>query len=221
LAVLKKRKIKSRKNSGTPVFPELKAKLDRKFGSIYYYCSRGEGERQHEKKGGFMKSKLLPITFMILLVLTGFVRANEDAVITPTRGGATVPVKNDVLTSKDAITIPRMLSYQGRLTDNSGSPVPNGNYQLTFRLYQQENGGSPFWTETQTVSVQNGLFSVLLGSVTPITSLPDGGTVWLSLQVGAEPELSPRLRIVSAAYSFLSEKAQTLEVRRSTGQVDN
>ena len=167
-----------------------------------------------------MKSKLLPITFMILLLLTGFVRANEDAVITPTRGGATVPVKNDVLTSKDAITIPRMLSYQGRLTDNSGSPVPNGNYQLTFRLYQQENGGSPFWTETQTVSVQNGLFSVLLGSVTPITSLPDGGTVWLSLQVGAEPELSPRLRIVSAAYSFLSEKAQTLDQNgASSGQV--
>jgi len=104
-----------------------------------------------------------------------------------------------------------MLSYQGRLTDSLGNPVPDGNYQLTFRLYQQETGGTPFWTEAQTIMVRNGLFSALLGAVTPITSLPDAGTVWLSLQVGIAPELTPRLRIVSAAYSFLSEKAQTLD----------
>uniref|UniRef100_A0A7V0Z6Q4 Uncharacterized protein n=1 Tax=candidate division WOR-3 bacterium TaxID=2052148 RepID=A0A7V0Z6Q4_UNCW3 len=107
----------------------------------------------------------------------------------------------------EAITIPKMLSYQGRLTDSLGNPVPDGNYQMTFRLYLQENGGSPFWTETQTVYVSSGLFSVLLGAVTPITSIPEAGSVWLSLQVGSEPELSPRLRIVSSAYSYLSERS--------------
>ncbi|MCX7733140.1 MAG: hypothetical protein N2248_08305, partial [candidate division WOR-3 bacterium] len=103
--------------------------------------------------------------------------------------------------------IPRLLSYQGRLTDSLGNPVPDGSYQLTFRLYSQETGGTPFWTEVQTVSVRNGIFSVLLGSVTPISSVPDAGTVYLSLQVDTGSELTPRLRIVSAAYAFLTERA--------------
>ena len=60
----------------------------------------------------------------------------------------------------DAITIPRMLSYQGKLTDSLGNPVPDGNYQLTLRLYTQGTGGSPFWTEIDTVMVKKGLFSV-------------------------------------------------------------
>ena len=107
----------------------------------------------------------------------------------------------------DAITIPRMLSYQGRLTDSLGNPVPDGNYQLTLRLYTQETGGSPFWAEIDTVMVKKGLFSVLLGARNPITSIPDAGGVYLSLQVGTNPELTPRLRIVSSAYSFLSERS--------------
>ena len=112
----------------------------------------------------------------------------------------------------DAITIPRMLSYQGRLTDSLGNPVPDGNYQLTLRLYTQETGGSPFWTEIDTVMVKKGLFSVLLGARNPITSIPDAGGVYLSLQVGTNPELTPRLRIVSSAYSFLSERSANADL---------
>jgi hypothetical protein len=106
-----------------------------------------------------------------------------------------------------AITIPQMLSYQGKLTDTLGVPVPNGNYQLTFRLYTQPTGGSAVWTEGQTILVKNGLFAALLGAVTPITSLPESGACYLSLQVAANPELSPRQRIVSAAYSYLAARA--------------
>ena len=151
----------------------------------------------------------LRTVLILLIALVGLTIANEDAAaVSPSAGSAALPVKQTTsLIPTDAITIPGMLSYQGRLTDSLGNPVPDGNYQLTFRLYQQETGGTPFWTETQTVSVQNGLFSVLLGSVTPISSLPDAGTVWLSLQVGTAPELTPRLRIVSSAFSFLSERA--------------
>jgi len=112
----------------------------------------------------------------------------------------------------DAITIPRMLSYQGKLTDSLGNPVPDGNYQLTLRLYTQETGGSPFWTEIDTVMVKKGLFSVLLGARNPITSIPDAGGVYLSLQVGTNPELTPRLRIVSSAYSFLSERSANADL---------
>ncbi|MCE7936168.1 MAG: hypothetical protein DYG96_16495 [Chlorobi bacterium CHB2] len=35
---------------------------------------------------------------------------------------------------------PTTISYQGLVTDNAGSaPVPDGSYQLTFRLYAATN----------------------------------------------------------------------------------
>ena len=107
----------------------------------------------------------------------------------------------------ESITIPQMLSYQGKLTDTLGQSVPNGNYQLTFKLYKGASGGSAIWTEAQTVLVSGGLFSALLGSVVPITSLPDSGALYLGLQIATAPELSPRLRIASAAYAYKADTA--------------
>jgi|GEM_PF-679899 len=115
------------------------------------------------------------------------------------------PARQSSLTYNDAITIPKMFSYQGRLTDTLGNPVPTDTYQLTFRLYTQPIGGTPFWSETQRVLVKEGLFSVLLGAVNPINAVPENGQMWLSLQVGSASELTPRLRIVSTAYSYLSQ----------------
>ncbi len=107
----------------------------------------------------------------------------------------------------DAIMIPRILSYQGKLTDELGNPVADTTYNVTFRLYTQPTGGSAFWNETQTVRTKSGLFSALLGSVTPIGSMPDAGAAYLGMAVMGGPELTPRLRLASAAYSFLAERA--------------
>lgn len=106
----------------------------------------------------------------------------------------------------DAITIPRMLSYQGKLTDSTGRAVQDSNYPVTFRLYTVPSGGSAFWSETQSVQTKNGLFAVLLGSVTPVGSVPDGGALYLGMEVGAV-ELTPRLRLVSAAYAYKADTA--------------
>jgi len=148
---------------------------------------------------------LFSLLLLPALILTLW--AGEGAVVFPTKDVTATSKTDNPTTATDAITIPRMLSYQGKLTDDQGNPVPNGDYQLTFRLYPQETGGNPFWSETQTVRVEGGLFSVLLGRTNPIPSIPENGAIWLSLQVGSNPELSPRLRIVSSPYSFISERS--------------
>jgi hypothetical protein len=107
----------------------------------------------------------------------------------------------------EAIAIPHMLSFQGKLTDTLGQPVPNGNYSVAFKLYTVPSGGSAFWNETQNVATKAGLFGVLLGAVTPIGALPDAGTLYLAMKVGADPEMMPRVRIVSAAYAFKADTA--------------
>lgn len=108
-----------------------------------------------------------------------------------------------------AVTIPRMLSYQGKLLDSSGTPVADTTYSILFRLFDVPTGGTAFWSETQTVRTRAGLFSVLLGLVTPLDSFPQTGTCYLNMKVGAAPALTPRIQIASAAYAFLASKADT------------
>ncbi|MEO0079597.1 MAG: hypothetical protein ABIK44_02820 [candidate division WOR-3 bacterium] len=147
-------------------------------------------------------------TMLLCLALCLGALASEDAAVVPQQ---IVNQKSAIgdWQSADAIPIPKLLSYQGKLTDTLGRPVPDGNYQLTFRLYTQETGGTPFWNETQTVRTKAGLFSVLLGAVNAIDSVPQAGSFYLGMAVGDGAELTPRLRLVSAAYAYLAARADT------------
>ena len=49
--------------------------------------------------------------------------------------------------------VPQLISYQGKLHDNSGNPL-TGQYEITFRIYESESAGAHLWTETITVVVQ-------------------------------------------------------------------
>lgn len=118
----------------------------------------------------------------------------------------------------DAMAIPRMLSFQGRLTDTLGIPVPDTTHSVAFRLYPVPTGGSPFWSETRSVRTRAGLFSLLLGEVTPVSAVPDGGALYVGMAVAGGAELVPRLRIASAAYAF---KAETANCALAGGTGDN
>ncbi|MEO0075981.1 MAG: hypothetical protein ABIK31_07795 [candidate division WOR-3 bacterium] len=107
-------------------------------------------------------------------------------------------------------TIPKLINYQGKLTDGAGNPI-NGTRSVQFSLYTVATGGTAFWTETQTVSISNGLFNVMLGSVNPITSMPSAGVCYLGVKVGTDPELTPRKRIGSVAYSYYAEECDKLD----------
>jgi len=101
--------------------------------------------------------------------------------------------------------IPRLLNYQGKLTDQQNKPVTDGTYSVTFMIYDVETAGVPLWTETQQVTVSKGIFSVLLGGVTPL-NLAFDKAYFLEIKVGTEV-MSPRQRIASAAYAFRADAA--------------
>jgi len=104
---------------------------------------------------------------------------------------------------------PKTLNYQGFLTDNTGKPVPSGNYNLTFRLYGGPSGGSALWSEAQLLPVNNGVFTAILGKISPI-GLAFDTTYYMSIQIGADAELSPRIEMTSMGSSFWSLKAKTV-----------
>ena len=107
---------------------------------------------------------------------------------------------------------PNELSYQGFLTDAQGEDGITATLEMTFKIFAQETGGTELWSETHPeVEVSEGLFCVLLGSVTPVPAgMFDGTTLWLQTEIGSEV-LVPRKPLVSVAYSLQSQEAEHAE----------
>jgi len=123
--------------------------------------------------------------------------------------------------------IPNVINYQGRLTNPDGSLVTNGDYQIAFAIYDQAIDGTVLWNcPAQTVSIENGLFTYQLGSVTPFPNgLFESDTLrWLEIEVGGE-KIIPRTKLTSVPYAYHSLHADTaaysLSGSGSGGWVDN
>ena len=66
------------------------------------------------------------------------------------------------LTVQTYAAFPAIITYQGYLTNPSGTPVKSP-VAMTFSLYDTSTGGSPLWSEHQAdVALTNGIYSVLM-----------------------------------------------------------
>jgi len=98
--------------------------------------------------------------------------------------------------------VPNTISYQGVLKDANGIPL-TGSYNLLFKIYQSETGGTEIWQENQTgVDVQNGIFNVILGNLSTITF---DQQYWLGAAVDGGVELVPRTKLTSVPYSLITK----------------
>lgn len=123
-----------------------------------------------------------------------------------------------------ATGINQRLNFQGRLFNAAGAVIPDGDYNIEFKIVQDGDGcnpssgtfpcgGSVQWTETRTgankVTVRNGYFSVELGSVTSLpTTIWNQDTLWLTLNLGGtgspsfDGEMKPMRRLSAAPYAL-------------------
>lgn len=105
-----------------------------------------------------------------------------------------------------AITSTAGLPYQGRLADKNGAPLTQ-TVNMIFRLYSAASGGSPLWEEQWTgsnsVQVSDGLFNVMLGSLTPIPQsvITGNSNLFLGITVGTDSEMSPRVQLGSVPFA--------------------
>ncbi|MEZ4867546.1 MAG: hypothetical protein R3C14_39835 [Caldilineaceae bacterium] len=99
------------------------------------------------------------------------------------------------------------IAYQGRLADVAGNPLTQ-TVNMTFRLYAAASGGAPLWEEQWTgsnsVQVSDGLFNVMLGSLTPIpqTVITGNSNLFLGITVGTDGEMNPRVQLGSAPFAI-------------------
>ena len=129
------------------------------------------------------------------------------------------------------------LNYQARLLTSTGAVVPDGTYNVEFKIYQDGGGcvgggaspcgGTLKWTETRTnadrITVKNGYFSTQLGAVTPFGSSVDWNqdTLWLSINIGGtavtpvwDGEMTPFRRLSASPYALNAGKLGGLEADR-------
>ncbi len=113
------------------------------------------------------------------------------------------------------------INYQARLLDSCGRPI-NGTVNLAFSLYAAASGGSALWSESHTgVRVTDGLYSVVLGSKTPVPAARfTTDTVYLQVAINGET-LAPRQLITSAAQALVARTVMGPEIycNQSNGRV--
>jgi len=144
----------------------------------------------------FVKRHLLPTTSNVLftlLVVTGLIWASSVGAL---------PLGAALTSSTSTSTI----AYQGRLADAGGNPLTD-TYNMIFRLYAAALGGVPLWEEQWTgsngVQVSDGLFNVMLGSLTPIPQsvITGNDSLFLGITVGTDDEMEPRVQLGSVPFA--------------------
>ena len=125
---------------------------------------------------------------------------------------------------------PERMTYQGYLVDGNSVPLGNSapaNYDVVFRIYNVKQGGNTdniLWAEQQTVTVDKGYFSVLLGEGVPTNNGDPtgklsgvfGGTDASDRFIGitvkglgaGDVEIAPRLQFVASPFTFLAAYAR-------------
>jgi len=98
---------------------------------------------------------------------------------------------------------PPLINYQGRILDSEGNPVPDGNYAVTFTIYDAPTDGTVWWTETQPdIAVTDGYFGAVLGNLAPIsdTTFKDPER-YLEIAINGQA-ISPRVQFTSTGYAY-------------------
>jgi hypothetical protein len=116
-------------------------------------------------------------------------------------------------TAEPSGAVPPLVNFASTLSDINSKPIV-GVTGVTFLLYKDQQGGSPLWMETQTVTTdENGRYSVTLGSGSA-TGLPPnlfvaGESRWLAVQPHGETE-QPRVLLLSVPYALQAGDAATV-----------
>lgn len=110
-------------------------------------------------------------------------------------------------------TVPTTFTQQGRLLNTDGTPA-TGAVSMVFSIYDSSTATTPIWTETQSVTLDDGYFSVQLGSVTALSSssalgnnLAHGTGLFLGLTVGTDSEMTPRETLATVPYAVIAQNA--------------
>jgi trimeric autotransporter adhesin len=141
-------------------------------------------------------SKLLLFSLTLLLALPA---APQNA---PSNPAASAPT-----------AVPPLIPYSGVVGVTAAQQTPT-TASVTFLVYDDESGGQPLFSETQSVAVDStGRFKAQIGATLsngiPIDLFASGEARWLAIQIAGEPA-QPRVLLASVPYALKAADAATL-----------
>lgn len=104
---------------------------------------------------------------------------------------------------------------QGRLLVD-GEGAVDGTLEVTFTLYGQASGGQPVWQETRSVTFTDGYYDLILGDPSepdltqPIPVEVVQPPLFLGVQIGQDPELTPRQRVGVLPFAYAAARADRI-----------
>jgi len=118
----------------------------------------------------------------------------------------------------------QLIPFQARLTNGTGSMVPDGVYAINFNIYDAATAGTALWTENHaTVSVVGGVVNVILGSLTPLDDPNNDGNIidavtffatdgdrYIGITIGAGQEMVPRHQLIPSFHAVAADNAEKL-----------
>ena len=118
-----------------------------------------------------------------------------------------------VMTAQPVLAeVPGKITYQGYLRDFYDNPL-NDFITMNFSIYDVETGGFPLWTETHgAVEVTDGIFSVMLGEMNPISEDVAEGTLYLGVAVEDDEEMTPRQELTSVLFAIRAGVAESVVI---------
>ncbi|XXX80388.1 collagen-like protein [Sorangium sp. So ce134] len=106
--------------------------------------------------------------------------------------------------------VPTQITHQGRLFTANGDPV-NDALSVTFAVYAveaPEDDEAPLWSETISISFDDGYFSTVLDFTEEQAAKVFNGSVrYLGITVGNDREMDPRTPIGSVPYAMVANNA--------------
>ncbi len=119
------------------------------------------------------------------------------------------------------VSAPNVLSFQGRMTDRSDTPI-TAPVSVTFKIYNVSTGGTALWTGTCNITPdQDGIFETMLGSVCgsaiPDTVFSDNQDTYLGITVGTDSEMTPRQNVAASAYALNADTLDGFDSSQTPG----
>ncbi len=101
--------------------------------------------------------------------------------------------------------LPETLTLHGKLTDDSGNML-TGTYNMTFRIYDAPSAGNQLWEKiNQSVTTDiDGIYHTILKGIDNLTFADE---YYLGVAVESDSEMTPRINLTSAPYSFRANES--------------
>lgn len=117
------------------------------------------------------------------------------------------------------------IAFQGRLTDASDTPVPDGSRELLISVWTDSVGGTMLHNEIAVITTSKGLYSTCIGcGSSAFPDIFDGQTLYLQTQLVGQAPMTPRTKLRSVPYALSSSSVHgewTNGVARGKGIIAN